>query len=1043
MSASDSAPSRPAPHPQGEAHPRALKAGDHVFLVDGSNFIFRAYFQSMNQDRKYNYRSDGLPSGAVRLFCAKLFQFMREGVMGVKPTHLAIIFDKSENSFRKALYPAYKANRSAPPPDLVPQFPLMRAAVSAFGLVPVEQDTYEADDLIATYARQAREAGADVTIISADKDLMQLIRPGVTMYDPASGDQKNGKGRAERIIAEPEVVEYFGVTPDKVVDVQALAGDSTDNVPGAPGIGIKTAAQLISEYGDLDTLLARASEIRQPKRRETLTNPDIVEKVRISKTLVQLVDDAPVVTPLTDLGRADPDPVPLIAFLKAMEFTTITRRVAEAYEAEVAAIDAEPALAPGGTRAAELLAVFKAANAEGGEAGAGSSSVLPTREKVSPQATDEGGTTTPSPGPAGHPLPQGERESGHGSLAASRLAELKRIPIDHARYEMVSDAARLAQWIAMAREAGVVAVDTETSALDAMAADLVGVSLAVAPGQACYIPLGHRGGSDLFGGGLAEGQMRAAEALSLLKPLLEDASVLKIGQNLKYDWLVFARHGIAIGPYDDTMLISYVLDAGLHGHGMDELSELHLGHKPISFSEVAGSGKSAISFAEVALDKAIAYAAEDADITLRLWLALKPRLAAEGKLTVYETLERPLVGVLARMERAGIAIDRAILSRLSGEFGQRMGAMEEGIHEAAGERFLISSPKQLGDILFGKMGLPGGKKTASGQWSTTASVLEDLAEEGHALPRMIVDWRQLAKLKSTYTDALPTYVNGETGRVHTSFSLAATTTGRLSSSEPNIQNIPIRTEEGRKIRTAFVAEKGNRLISADYSQIELRLLAHIADIPALKTAFAEGIDIHAMTASEMFGVPVKDMTPEVRRRAKAINFGIIYGISAFGLANQLGIPREEAGQYIRTYFERFPGIRDYMEATKAYARAHGHVRTIFGRICHYPAIASKNPSERAFVERQAINAPIQGSAADIIRRAMARMEDALEAAKLSSVKMLLQVHDELVFEAPEPEVQRAIPVITRVMEDAPTPAVHLSVPLVVEAKAAMNWDEAH
>ncbi|MGL4729559.1 MAG: 5'-3' exonuclease H3TH domain-containing protein, partial [Bosea sp. (in: a-proteobacteria)] len=553
MSASDSDSQKPTPHPVGEAHPRPLKAGDHVFLVDGSNFIFRAYFQSMNQDRKYNYRSDGLPSGAVRLFATKLFQFVREGVMGVKPTHLAIIFDKSENSFRKALYPAYKANRSAPPPDLIPQFPLMRAAVSAFGLVPVEQDTYEADDLIATYARQAREAGADVTIISADKDLMQLIRPGVTMYDPASGDQKKGTGRAERIISEPEVVEYFGVTPDKVVDVQALAGDATDNVPGAPGIGIKTAAQLIGEYGDLDTLLARASEIKQPKRRETLTNPDIIAQVRISKQLVQLVDDAPMRTPLTDLGCADPEPAVLVAFLKAMEFTTITKRVAEAWEAEVSAIEPEPALAPGGSRAAELLAVFKAAS--GTEDGASSSSLLPSREKVAASGqvyavrvnltaqTDEGGGTSPSPGPSGRPLPQGERESG---LAATRLAELRRILVDHARYEMITEPKRLKEWITMAREAGVVAVDTETSALDAMAADLVGISLSVAPGMACYIPLAHRGGSDLFGSGLVEGQMKTAEAIALLKPLLEDAGVLKVGQNLKYDWLVFARHGIEI-----------------------------------------------------------------------------------------------------------------------------------------------------------------------------------------------------------------------------------------------------------------------------------------------------------------------------------------------------------------------------------------------------------------------------------------------------------------------------------------------------------------
>jgi DNA polymerase-1 len=1003
----------------------ALNPGDHVFLVDGSNFIFRAYFQSMNQDRKYNYRSDGLPSGAVRLFANKLFQFVRDGVLGVKPTHLAIIFDKSENSFRKALYPDYKANRSAPPADLVPQFPLMRETVRAFGLIPVEQDTYEADDLIATYARQAVEAGADVTIISADKDLMQLIRPGVSMYDPASGDKAKGSFREERRIGLEEVVAYFGVPPDKVVDVQSLAGDATDNVPGAPGIGIKTAAQLIAEYGDLDALLAQAHAIKQPKRRETLTDPAIVDRVRISQKLVKLVDDAPVVTPLGDLTLVQPAPTPLIGFLKAMEFTTITRRVAEVYEAEIAAIEPDARLAPGGTLAAELHARF--AEASGGEAAPTlSQQAQPPRPSASAAAVASGVSADPTP-------------KDHARAVAEAL---KSLPVDRSRYETIRTAARLKEWVAMAREAGVVAFDTETTALDAMKADLAGFSLAVQPNVAAYVPLQHRGGADLFGGGLEPDQIPVQEAIAILKPLLTDPSVLKVGQNLKYDWLVMARHGVAIAPLDDTMLMSYVLDAGLTTHGMDKLSETHLGHTPISFGEVAGTGKAQVTFDRVAIDKATEYAAEDADVTLRLWTLFKARLVAEGRKTVYETLERPLVPVLARMERRGVAIDRAILARLSGDFAQKAAALEDEIQQLAGERFNVGSPKQLGDILFGKLGLPGAKKTATGQWATGAGILEDLAEQGHVLPARILDWRQLTKLKSTYTDALPTYLNPETGRIHTSFALAATTTGRLSSSDPNLQNIPVRNAEGRQIRTAFVPEKGYRLISADYSQIELRLLAHIADIPQLKQAFADGLDIHAMTASEMFGVPLAEMTSEIRRRAKAINFGIIYGISAFGLANQLGISREEAGAYIRTYFERFPGIRAYMDATKAEVKAKGYVTTIFGRVCHYPAVTSSNPSERAFVERQAINAPIQGSAADIIRRAMVRMEDALATAKLD-VRMLLQVHDELVFEAPDAQVERALPVIRKVMIDAPLPAVSLSVPLAVDARAATNWDEAH
>lgn len=1004
----------------------ALKPGDHLFLVDGSNFIFRAYFQSINQDRKYNVRSDGLPSGAVRLFATKLFQFVREGVLGVRPTHLAIIFDKSENSFRKAIYPAYKGNRSDPPADLIPQFPLMREAVRAFGLIPVEQDVYEADDLIATYAKQAREAGADVLIVSADKDLMQLVGPGVAMYDPASGDQKKGAGfRAERRIGEPEVVEYFGVMPNKVTDVQALAGDATDNVPGAPGIGIKTAAQLIGEYGDLETLLARAGEIKQPKRRETLTNPDVVEKVRISHKLVTLVDDVKVETPLEHLTLDQPDPARLVAFLKAMEFTTITKRVAEAYEADIGAIEADPVLAPGGSRAAELKALYAGADAIE-DAVSDIASVAPSAGATLAEAAGgEGGWMAPA------------------HLAATRKNEATSSKVDRSGYECVRTLADLERWIGWGYETGQVALKIRANSLDPMQADLVGLSLAVAPNKACYIPLQHRAGSGgLFDDGLQPEQIPLAQAAAALKPLLGDPGVLKIGHNLKSDLLVLERHGLPLRAIEDTMLMSYALDAGTNAHGLERLAELHLGHETIPYAQIVGTGKAQLSFDKVSLDKAADFAAEDADITLRLWKALKPRLVAERKTTVYETLERPLIEVLARMERRGIAIDRQILSRLSGDFAQVLARLEDEIYETAGEKFTIGSPKQLGDILFGRMGLAGAKKTATGQWATGAGVLEELAEQGHPLPSKILEWRQLSKLKSTYTDSLPTYVNPQTNRLHTSFALAATTTGRLSSSEPNLQNIPIRTEAGRKIRTAFVPEKGFKLVSADYSQIELRLLAHIAEIPQLRQAFAEGIDIHAMTASEMFGVPVQGMPSEVRRRAKAINFGIIYGISAFGLANQLGIGREEAGAYIRKYFERFPGIRDYMDQTKTYVRAHGKVTTLFGRVCHFPAVSSRNPSERAFVERQAINAPIQGSAADIIRRAMTRMDAALEAERLNA-RMLLQVHDELVFEVPDDEVEKTLPVITRVMVEAPHPAVQLRVPLAVEARAAGNWDEAH
>jgi len=982
-----------------------MKQGDHLFLVDGSGYIFRAYHALPPLTRK----SDNLPVGAVSGFCNMLWKLMRDARntdVGVVPTHFAVIFDYSSKTFRNDLYADYKANRSAPPEDLVPQFGLIRQATRAFDLPCLEMEGFEADDLIATYARLAREAGGDVTIVSSDKDLMQLVGPKVGMYDPMK----------DREIGVPEVIEKWGVPPEKMIDLQALMGDSIDNVPGVPGIGQKTAAQLLEEFGDLDTLLARAGEIRQNKRRETIL--ENAEKARISRELVRLREDVPVTDTLDDLVLRPPDGPRLIGFLKALEFTTLTRRVAEASGLDAATVEAVP------------LKVEWGADAHGPDLDA--SPVIP--ENGLPEEGDVA---------IGRPQPEEPRDTPE-ALAARRAEAAVADKIDRSLYVCIRDLATLKEWIAEARSAGVAAFDTETNSLDPMQAELCGFSLATAPGRAAYVPLSHKAGAgDLLGGGLIENQIPIRDALAVLKPLLEDPAVLKVAHNLKYDLVVMHRHGIDVAPYDDTMLLSYVADAGTGGQGMDALSERWLGHVPIAFKEVAGSGKSFVTFDFVDLDKATAYAAEDADVTLRLWRVLKPRIVSKGLVSVYERLERPLVPVLARMEERGISVDRQILSRLSGELAQGAAALEDEIYRLAGEKFTIGSPKQLGDILFGRMGLPGGSKTKTGQWSTSAQVLEDLAAEGHELPRKIVDWRQLTKLKSTYTDALPGYVHPETKRVHTSYALAATTTGRLSSSDPNLQNIPVRTAEGRKIRTAFIAEPGNLLISADYSQIELRVLAHVADIPQLRQAFADGIDIHAMTASEMFGVPVEGMPGEVRRRAKAINFGIIYGISAFGLANQLSIPREEASSYIKRYFERFPGIRDYMEASKAFARDKGYVETIFGRRAHYPEIRSSNPSVRAFNERASINAPIQGSAADIIRRAMIRMEDALAEAGLSDTRMLLQVHDELIFEAPEGEVDAAIPVIRHVMENATMPALAMKVPLHVDARAARNWDEAH
>jgi DNA polymerase-1 len=1010
------------------AKPRPLKAGDHVFLVDGSSYIFRAYHALPPLTRK----SDGLQINAVLGFCSMLWKLLNEMKPEEKPTHLAVVFDKSEKTFRTKLYPEYKAHRPEVPDDLIPQFGLIREAVRAFDIPCLEQAGYEADDLIATYARQASEARATCTIVASDKDLMQLITDGVIMYDTMK----------DRRIGRAEVIEKFGVPPEKVIEVQALIGDSSDNVPGVPGIGVKTAAQLIGEYGNLETLLKRAPEIKQEKRRQSLI--ENADMARLSKTLVTLDQNVPLDVPLAELAVHEPDYRRLVAFLKAMEFSTLTRRIAEKSGIEAAEIEPDPKLVAG---------AIPPPKGEGGErsepGGVSTEHVTPTPPTLSATLPLSGGGMKKAPGHLAATA-KGKKETDGAltpaTLAAARLEAARHGKFDRTRYETVRKLDRLKEWIARAHEFGIVAVDTETTSLDPMQAELVGFSLALAPNEACYIPLNHRQGGDgssgLFAGERAPEQIAEKAALAALKPLLEDASVLKIGQNLKYDWLIFAQRGIEIAPHDDTMLMSYVLDAGKNGHGMDELAEKWLGHKTITFSEVAGTGKAKVTFDNVAIDKATEYAAEDADVTLRLWQVLKPRLVAEHVTTVYETLERPLVSVLAMMERRGISIDRQVLSRLSGEFAQKAAGLEHEIQKLAGEPINPGSPKQLGDILFGKLKLPGGSKTKTGQWSTGARELEELAEQGHELPQKILDWRQVSKLKSTYTDALPSFVNPQTHRVHTSYALAATTTGRLSSSDPNLQNIPVRTEEGRKIRRAFVADDSCKLVSADYSQVELRLLAEIADIAALKKAFREGLDIHAMTASEMFGVPIKGMPGEVRRRAKAINFGIIYGISAFGLAAQLGIPREEAGAYIKKYFERFPGIRDYIEETKAFCKKLGYVVTLFGRKCHYPDIANSNPSIRAFNERAAVNARLQGSAADIIRRAMIRIEPALKKAKLNA-QMLLQVHDELIFEVPEGEVAKTLPVVKRVMEDAPMPAVSLSVPLQVDVRAAHNWDEAH
>ena len=954
-----------------------IGTGDHLYLVDGSGYIFRAYHALPPLSRK----SDGLPTGAVSGFSNMLWKLIEDTKTGDKPTHLAVIFDAGRRSFRNDIFADYKANRPDPPDDLIPQFPLTREATESFGVPAVEMAGYEADDLIATYARIAREAGAKVTIVSSDKDLMQLVQDGsVEMLDT----MKNKR------IGRAEVIERFGVPPEKVVEVQALAGDSVDNVPGVPGVGVKTAAELIGTYGDLETLLAHAPEIKQPKRREALIAN--AEKARLSAKLVKLDDDVPVERKISQFAVHDPDPATLIPFLKTMEFSTLLRRAASKLGIE------DPD-------------VFDAPPASAGKAKVQGKSArtAPAEPKGAPGAVMDRG--------------------------------LLLRPIDPASYRTIGDGKALESFLAQAYETGRLSLSVESGSSDPMRAELTGIGLATAPGAAVYLALGHReDGLDL--GAVAPSQLSEKQALVLLKPVFEDESIVKLGHDLKFAAVMLAQRGIRLAAFDDALLMSYVLDAGLHGHGLEELSQLHLNHAPIALPDLLGKGRDRISYERLPVADATRYGAERADIALRVAVLLKARLVAEKRTAVYETLERPLVPVLADMERAGIEIAPDFLGKLSNDFAKEMAKLEQSACKLAGEEFNLGSPKQLGDILFGKFSLPGGRRTKTGAWSTDADILEELAARGHDLPARVLEWRQLSKLKSTYTDALPAYINPKTGRVHTSYALASTTTGRLSSIEPNLQNIPIRTEEGRRIRRAFVAPSGRSLVSADYSQIELRLLAHIADVPALSKAFADGLDIHAMTASEMFGVPVKSMPPEVRRRAKAINFGIIYGISAFGLANQLGIARNEADAYIKKYFERFPGIRDYMEATKNFVREHGYVETIFGRRIHVRDVKATSVAQRAFGERQAINAPIQGSAADIIRRAMVRLPPALAEAKLDA-KLLLQVHDELVIEAKDAHADKVCKLARTVMEKATLPVLQLKVPLVVDARSGRNWDEAH
>lgn len=896
-----------------------------LVLVDGSGFIFRA-FHALPPLK----RPDGTPVGAVYGFCNMLHRLLETAKQDEDSEAIAIIFDAGRQTFRQQIYAEYKAHRPETPEELIPQFSIIREACTAFHLPTIELEGFEADDLIASYTKEALKQGCQVTIVSSDKDLMQLVQPGVTLYDPL----KN------KMMGEEAVMEKFGVAPDRVIDVQALAGDSSDNVPGVPGIGIKTAADLIRTFGSLEDLLAQAGTIKQPKRRQSIL--ENVDKARISYELVKLCDTAPLPAPLSDLGIKDASPIVLADFLRFQGFNSLVARI----------------------------------------------------------------TKNMAPAPQETPI--------------------KMVP---KHYQTIRTREALAAFCKECEQAAVLSVDSETTSLNARAAELVGLSLSLAEGTGVYIPINHQE---------ATPQVSLDDVKELVGPLLTNPAILKVGHNLKYDLVVLKKYDLAIAPLSDTMLMSYVLDGAKHGHSMDELAQRHLHYQTITYTDVAGSGRTQKRFDEVAIEMATPYAAEDADITLRLFHFFKKRLAAEKMMSIYEQIERPLVQVIADMEYEGIKVDLFLLQRLEHEFSSQMQALETEVHGLAPRPFNIASPKQLGEILFDELKLPAPKKTKTGAYVTDADVLEKLADEGHLLPAKVLEWRALAKLKSTYVDGLTAAINHKTQRVHTSYSLAATSTGRLASSDPNLQNIPIRTENGRRIRQAFVARPGYKLVSLDYSQIELRLLAHMASVPHLTQAFLSGVDIHAATASQMFGIPIEGMDPAMRRRAKAINFGIIYGISAFGLSKQLSISRTEAGDYIKAYFQQYPGIQDYMEQCKKQARENGYVVTLFGRRCFTPGILDKNPMMQQFAERQAINAPLQGSNADIIKKAMIKIPGALAQAG-SNAKMLLQVHDELVFEVPQEELETTPALLKDLMQSIVT----LKVPLIVGVGVGNNWDEAH
>ena len=917
-----------------------IKKTDHFYLIDGSGYIFRAYYALPPLSRK----SDGLPTGAVNGFCTMLYKLLEDSRSDAgknKPTHFVVIFDSARKNFRNEIYKDYKANRTETPEDLAPQFEYIRKSVEAFNVTSTEMLNYEADDLIATYTDKIIKKGAKVTIVSGDKDLMQLVKPGVRLYDPMKS----------RVLGNKEVKEKFGVEPSKVVDVQALAGDSSDNVPGVPGIGIKTAAELINKYKSLETLLEKAHEIPQNKRRETILENK--NKAILSRKLVELKNDVPVKQKIETFTLKKINKEKLYDFLREMEFNRLLSQVISRY----------------------------------------------------------------------------------GETFEQKVKNLKKTPIfDLKKYQTILKINQLEEWIKKIEEKGIVAVDTETSSLNPHEANLVGISLCSGPGTACYIPLEH----------ITEKVLEKKIVLKKLKNILQDKSIKKIGQNIKFDFIILLRNEIKLDPIEDTMLMSYALDAGKHRHNMDNLSETHLNHKPISFKEVAGTGKKQISFDKVPIKLATQYAAEDADVTFRLYTFFRERLDKEKLLKIYELFEKPMVNLLSQMEIEGIKINSSFLKELSKKFDNKIKKLEKEIFSIAKREFNIGSPKQLGEILYNELKIAKIKKTKKGGFATSAAVLEDLAFTGHKLPRIVLDWRQLTKLKNTYTDALPEHLNANTNRVHTSFLLAATTTGRLASSEPNLQNIPIKTEDGKEIRKAFIAERNHSLISADYNQIEMRILADIADVKELKKAFKNNEDVHSLTASQVFDMPLNKIDKETRRRAKAINFGIIYGISQYGLAKQISVSNSEAAEFLKSYFKKFPEIKDYMNATINFCRKSGYVNNIFGRRCYITGINDKNYNVRNFQERAAINAPIQGSAADIMRLAMIKITSEFEKNPNYKTKMLLQIHDELVFETPQDELEKIVPIIKKNMLDASSSEHHqFTIPLTVDINSGNNWGEAH